>query len=741
MENETIGKVKLDYKHYAGKDLYCDGDVEAQILEAVKQAGNRANSATAGGTTAKDTTPGGAAADKQTDLTAAEYADIIEKHPNWPFLYHLSPIRENIVSWLPMDKSDKVLEVGSGCGAITGALSKMAGIVDCVDLSRQRSLINAHRHENCDNVTIHVGNFQDIEPDLPNDYSYICLIGVFEYGQAYIGGDKPYETFLSILKKHLATHGRIVIAIENKFGLKYFAGCKEDHVGKFFEGIEDYPGKSPARTFTENGLLKIAEKVGFAKGECHMYYPYPDYKFMNTLFSKKRMPGEGELKDNLRNFDRDRYLLFNEKLAFDNIIREGEFSLFSNSYMLVLGRDIDTIYTRYSNDRDPEKCISTEIKEVRMGITGGSAVRTVVKKALTEDAKKHIVKIADNYKLLSRRYEGSKLMICPCTLSENGKEISFPYLEGKRLEEILDEKLAKKDHEGFKALVKEFYERISYGETNGAEETGAVKPGVQPVTDMDLIFSNVIVDGDKWTVIDYEWVTEENKPSKEVAYRATYCYELEDEARRVSEELGILQMLGLSANDAERIRREEAEFQKKVSGGHKSLGEIREDIGNEVVDLTGSGAGSTGGAIAQAGKLQVYYDFGNGFSEENSYFADRDGAGFTIELKDKLRSIRLDPCDYSCVVNIKELSVEGTPLEISGSKVISNGSRIGSSVFVFGTADPNITIGLKGVKCGEGKKMRAVFDINALPKSIAAALPEGEEKGLTTKIKRKLGGF
>lgn len=37
-----------------------------------------------------------------------------------------------------------------------------------------------------------------------------------------------------MIKKHLAPGGRIVIAIENKYGLKYFAGCKEDHLGTYF---------------------------------------------------------------------------------------------------------------------------------------------------------------------------------------------------------------------------------------------------------------------------------------------------------------------------------------------------------------------------------------------------------------------------------------------------------------------------------------------------------------------------
>ena len=156
-------------------------------------------------------------------------------------LYHLSDLRENIVEWLPMDKSMKVLEVGSGCGAITGSLSRKAGSVTCVDLSRKRSLINAYRHKDCGNVTIHVGNFTDIEPDLPKDYDYVCLIGVFEYGQSYIGGDTPFTDFYKILKKHVKPGGRIVIAIENKLGLKYWAGCREDHVGAFFAGLEDYP--------------------------------------------------------------------------------------------------------------------------------------------------------------------------------------------------------------------------------------------------------------------------------------------------------------------------------------------------------------------------------------------------------------------------------------------------------------------------------------------------------------------
>lgn len=79
-----------------------------------------------------------------------------------------------------------VLEIGSGCGAVTGALCKKAKKVTCIELSRKRSLINANRHKDFDNLKILMGNFQDIEKNLTEKYDYITLIGVFEYGEAYI---------------------------------------------------------------------------------------------------------------------------------------------------------------------------------------------------------------------------------------------------------------------------------------------------------------------------------------------------------------------------------------------------------------------------------------------------------------------------------------------------------------------------------------------------------------------------
>lgn len=372
---EYVGKAKLDYTCYSGQDYYSDGEIEDELLKIV------------------------------TELPPGEYEQIIGEKLNWPVLYHLSPMRQNILEWIPMDKSAKVLEVGSGCGAITGALARKAGSVTCVELSKKRSMINASRNRECDNLTIHVGNLKDIEPQLDRDYDFIFLIGVFEYGQSYIGSGTPFEDFLKLLMPHRSNSGRIVIAIENKYGLKYFAGCKEDHLGDYFSGIENYADGGGVRTFSQNGFKKIFAACGV--DNYHFYYPYPDYKFMTSLYSGDYLPGKGELCDNLRNFDNDRMILFNEKNAFDGLVSDGLFPVFSNSYLVVIGEDFPVRYVKYSNDRAPEYSIRTEIVE-----SGEDIV--VRKHPMCEAARDHVRGMETAYKSLTEKYEGSGLEINKC---------------------------------------------------------------------------------------------------------------------------------------------------------------------------------------------------------------------------------------------------------------------------------------------------------------------------------------
>ena len=141
-------------------------------------------------------------------------------------------------------------------------LPEKAGSLTCIELSKMRSTINAYRNRDYENVKIMVGNFQDIEKNLEEKFDYITLIGVFEYSEGYIGTKEPYVEMLRRTSCHLKPGGKIIIAIENRLGLKYWAGCTEDHTGTYFEGLEGYTKTKGVKTFSKEELLDIIRRAG-----------------------------------------------------------------------------------------------------------------------------------------------------------------------------------------------------------------------------------------------------------------------------------------------------------------------------------------------------------------------------------------------------------------------------------------------------------------------------------------------
>ena len=76
------------------------------------------------------------------------YEQALEENDSWPVVYHLSPVRENLLAWYPFQKAASVLEIGAAGGAVTGAICKSASKVTAIDLSKIRSEILANRHKN-----------------------------------------------------------------------------------------------------------------------------------------------------------------------------------------------------------------------------------------------------------------------------------------------------------------------------------------------------------------------------------------------------------------------------------------------------------------------------------------------------------------------------------------------------------------------------------------------------------------
>ena len=247
---EIIGEVVIDTSLWTGSDRYSDGEAEADLLQRISSGESE--------------------------------SAILSSDTRFPILYHLSPERQNILSWFPLQKSWNVLEIGAGCGAVTGLLTARCAHVTAVDLSLVRCRINAWRHRSAYNLSLIAADCMDL-PER-QEYDLITLIGVLEYACVYSDKDDPFESMLRHCRNMLKPGGRLVIAIENQFGLKYFCGAREDHHWKVNEGLYGYPNGS-AKTFSKDQLCRILKKSGFSDPQ--FYGVYPDYKFPRILTHEK----------------------------------------------------------------------------------------------------------------------------------------------------------------------------------------------------------------------------------------------------------------------------------------------------------------------------------------------------------------------------------------------------------------------------------------------------------------------
>ncbi len=694
-KRERIGNVELNYDNYPGKDLYSEGEAEEQLLSTVREH------------------------------RCEEYNRLIAESGSWSMLYHLSDIRENIVDFLPVNKDDTVLEIGAGCGAITGALAIKAQKVTCIELSKKRSLINAERHRELSNIEIRVGNFQDIEKELTDKFDYIMLIGVLEYAGSYIDSDSPYEKMLQMLKCHLKEGGSIIIAIENKYGLKYFAGCREDHTGTYYTGIEGYPGIDEVRTFSRKGLERLAEKTGLVS---EFYYPYPDYKLPITIYSDERLPRVSELSDGFRNFDYDRFVSFDEAAVYDELIREEEVPFFSNSFLVIIrkGSRIEgmtgrrVLYSRHSVERRQDRQIRTDLE------LAGNGERIISKYPVNEASRPHLESMARGYERLCGVLSGTKFKPNRVKRINDGegnlRRLEFEYLSGPTLEDELNICRSEKKTDDALLVIRSYCETLrGLKDMTDFEMTERFKEifgdidlpaGLKcmPVTDVDMIFTNLISDKG-WNIIDYEWTFDFPIPVDFVIYRSVF-YFCRDMGQNDIDGLDLFAAAGIPEDLKGIFEKMEHNFQLYIKGDRITLPEMYSIMRGDVLTL--DRALKTASLTGKINRVKLYFDLGEGFGEKDVLFIDADidedsRISFDIKVPQNCRALRIDPADYRCFIKLYLLE-NG----IEEMEAMVNGYVFADNTVMYDTDDPQIVID----RVLPGMKIHVEYLVSMLPEEM-----------------------
>lgn len=438
-------------------------------------------------------------------------ADAILKNADWELFYQLSSMREGLLNWYPFQKDCKILEISKGYGGLTGVLSRHCKTLTVIEQSLSRAECIMHRYEHVGNLTILVGDWSQMPVERQFDYIVV---------EAAVNTQYELENLLAETAPFLNKNGRLLFVCINRFGMKYWCGVPDPISHKFYAGIR---AREMDELMTRRKLAEVLDS-NEEYNTWELYYPFPDHCLPQAIYTDRYLPRES-VRDRVIPYypeEERKSLICLENEICDELIANGVFHIFANSFLVECGKTKFTAETRFaalSTDRGKEHGFATVI----------SNQDTVQKKALYPDGKKSLELLHQNQQELKRRGIGcvdEKLL---------DDAIEMPFVKGKTLIDYLKELFRKEEL----AQIKEIFEQLFQVIQSSSEEVSFAECAIKDnrLTEenagvilknayIDMIPYNCFYDGKKFFFYDQEFV-KQYFPAKYVLFRAlryTYIY-------------------------------------------------------------------------------------------------------------------------------------------------------------------------------------------------------------------------
>ena len=213
--------------------------------------------------------------------------------------------------------------------------------------------------------------------------------------------------------------------------------------------------------------------------------------------------------------------------------------------------------------------------QIKTQICVEDGVRFVEKSAVRKDGVPHIRRFADSYARMEQFYENVSLL----KPSFEGDVMRYDYVEAPTLDEILVQRIAQ--GEDTLTVLRQALDRLLAVKADGLVEfaktdefTAVFGPAKRAegqalvVSNIDMLFENIMVKGDRWICLDYEWVFDFPIPVDFVRYRILLYFYRHHEAlfEGKMDATGLMERMGISRPMAIQFSKMEKAFQEYVHG-------------------------------------------------------------------------------------------------------------------------------------------------------------------------------
>lgn len=446
--------------------------------------------------------------DRHSGRFTDEYLDETE---DFAVFSALSELRTGILSWYEFRKEAEILEVGGEFGTLTGFLLRHAAHVTVTEASSFRAESITARFAEAENLDVYAGDVLSIP--FPRKFDYIIAVGALEYACNGSREREEYSEYLKRLSALLKPEGTLLLTVENRYGIRYFCGTEEPHTGFPFDGINGYPYGTAGCSFSREEIKDIIGHAGF--DHSRFYYPMPDARLPQLVYSDGHLPEQNVQERLLSYCVNHDSLIALERDLYQDIIANGVFPFFSNSFLLECSNgETGTVqYAAISTDRGRERGYATTIHQ------GG-----IVKKSCLYPEGRQ------NAEILYHNIMDLKAHGIPAVEHEyQDGVLTMPYIEGKTLSIYLRE-VIRSDKEEYCHIFDRLWQYILHSSEAAdpaenallGKETGELDWGViLKKAYIELIPLNCFWVKGEFLFFDQEFMCG-NYPAKYIMFRAIH---------------------------------------------------------------------------------------------------------------------------------------------------------------------------------------------------------------------------
>lgn len=251
----------------------------------------------------------------------------------------VNDLPKGIFCWYNFKSSSKILHITSQENAITSYLRQQKLDVTCVAVEELLT------------------GFQGAE-----EYDYILAVSVLESCQ------KPKQ-LLHACKNLLAKDGKLLLATDNRLGIRYFCGDRDPYTERNFDGIENYrrvsavdKEKMEGRIMDKATVEVALQEAGFVSWQSFSVFPNIDAA--QLLYAQDYLPEEDLSMRYFPMYNHPDTVFLEEQYLYESLIKNNMFHQMANGYLFEcsLGEHLEEVkHVTLSMDRGEQSAMATVI--------------------------------------------------------------------------------------------------------------------------------------------------------------------------------------------------------------------------------------------------------------------------------------------------------------------------------------------------------------------------------------------